>query len=44
MKLQDKIAAGRERWSVLSFYGKFEHTIILILTGLIRLETTGRFR
>jgi uncharacterized membrane protein (DUF373 family) len=35
MKLKDEIAAGRERWSVLSFYGKFEHTIILILTGLI---------
>lgn len=35
MKLKDEFAAGRERWSLLTFYGKFEHTVILILTGLI---------
>jgi uncharacterized membrane protein (DUF373 family) len=35
MKLQEEMAAARARWSVLSFYEKFEHAVVLILTGLI---------
>ena len=35
MKLREEMAVARERWSVLSFYGKFEHAVVLILTGLI---------
>jgi uncharacterized membrane protein (DUF373 family) len=35
MKLREEMAAARERWSVLTFYEKFEHAVVLVLTGLI---------
>ena len=35
MKLKDEISAGRERWDVLTFYGKFEQIVVLLLTALI---------
>ena len=35
MPLKEEIAAGRQRWGLLSFYQKFEHAVILVLTALI---------
>jgi uncharacterized membrane protein (DUF373 family) len=35
MKLADEFAAARGRWGLLTLYQKFEHGIILIVTGLI---------
>jgi uncharacterized membrane protein len=35
MPLKEEIAAGRQRWRLLSFYQKFEHAVILVLTALI---------
>jgi uncharacterized membrane protein (DUF373 family) len=35
MKLKDEINVSRQQWSVLTFYEKFEHVVILVLTGLI---------
>jgi uncharacterized membrane protein (DUF373 family) len=35
VKLKDEISAGRERWDVLTFYGKFEQIVVLLLTALI---------
>jgi uncharacterized membrane protein (DUF373 family) len=35
MRLKDELAAERAKWAPLSFYQKFEHVCILILTGLI---------
>ena len=35
MALRDEFAQARVRWNLLTFYQKFEHAIILILTGLI---------
>lgn len=33
--MTEKLARDRESWNVLTFYGKFEHLIILVLTGII---------
>ena len=35
MPLKEEIAAGRQGWGLLSFYQKFEHAVILVLTALI---------
>ena len=35
MALRGEIEAGRMRWRGLSFYQKFEHTVVLVLVGLI---------
>jgi hypothetical protein len=35
MRVREELAAARERWNVLTFYEKFEHTVVLILTALI---------
>jgi uncharacterized membrane protein (DUF373 family) len=35
MKLREEFAAARSRWDVLSFYERFEHSVVLILTVLI---------
>ena len=35
MPFKEEIAAGRQRWGLLSFYQKFEHAVILMLTALI---------
>jgi uncharacterized membrane protein (DUF373 family) len=35
--LREEIAAGRKRWRGLTFYQKFEHSVILVLIGLIAL-------
>lgn len=35
MQLRDELAAAQARWGVLTFYERFEHVVILILTGLI---------
>jgi hypothetical protein len=35
MPFKEQIAAGRQRWGFLSFYQKFEHAVILVLTALI---------
>jgi uncharacterized membrane protein (DUF373 family) len=35
MKLAHEFAAARGRWGLLTLYQKFEHGIILIVTGLI---------
>jgi uncharacterized membrane protein (DUF373 family) len=37
MAWRHELAAARERWSVLTFYEKFEHAVILVLTGVIAL-------
>jgi len=35
VRLKQEFAAARARWSVLTLYQKFEHIVVLILTGLI---------
>jgi uncharacterized membrane protein (DUF373 family) len=35
MGLKRELAAARSGWKLLTFYQKFEHAVILILTGLI---------
>ena len=35
MALIQEFASARAAWKLLSIYGKFEHAVILILTGLI---------
>jgi uncharacterized membrane protein (DUF373 family) len=35
VQLKEELAAARVRWGVLTFYQKFEHIVVLILTGLI---------
>jgi uncharacterized membrane protein (DUF373 family) len=35
MRLKEEIAAGRHRWRLLTFYQKFEHAVIILLTILI---------
>jgi uncharacterized membrane protein (DUF373 family) len=35
MELRKELAAARALWEPLTFYEKFEHIVILILTGLI---------
>ena len=35
VSLQDQLKEARTRWKPLTLYQKFEHTVILILTGLI---------
>ena len=35
MRLKEELAAGRHRWRLLTFYQKFEHAVIMVLTALI---------
>ena len=35
MKLKEEFAAARSGWRLLTFYQKFEHAVILVLTALI---------
>ena len=35
MALKDEFAEARVRWNLLSFYQKFEHAVILLLSALI---------
>ena len=35
MPFKEEFAAQRQRWKLLTLYQKFEHAIILVLTGLI---------
>jgi uncharacterized membrane protein (DUF373 family) len=35
MQLKEEFVAARRRWGVLTVYQKFEHAVILVLTGLI---------
>jgi uncharacterized membrane protein (DUF373 family) len=35
MRVREELMAARERWSALTFYEKFEHGVVLILTALI---------
>jgi len=35
MAWKDELAVARTRWTVLTFYQKFEHAVILLLTALI---------
>jgi len=37
MAWRQELSAARSRWSLLSFYQKFEHAVIMLLTGLIAL-------
>jgi uncharacterized membrane protein (DUF373 family) len=37
MNLKEELAAARDGWMLMTLYEKFEHAIILILTGLIAL-------
>jgi uncharacterized membrane protein (DUF373 family) len=37
MAWRKELSAARSRWSLLSLYQKFEHAVILLLTGLIAL-------
>src|SRR5258708_36772404 len=43
MPLKEEIAAGRQRWGLLSFYQKFEHAVILVLTALIAVVAAFAF-
>jgi uncharacterized membrane protein (DUF373 family) len=35
MRMREELAAGRQRWRLLTFYQKFEYAVILVLTALI---------
>jgi uncharacterized membrane protein (DUF373 family) len=35
MRLKDELSRGRQQWRLLTFYQKFEHAVILVLTALI---------
>jgi uncharacterized membrane protein (DUF373 family) len=35
MPLKEELTAERQRWKLLTFYQKFEHAVILVLTALI---------
>jgi uncharacterized membrane protein (DUF373 family) len=35
MPLKEQLTAERQRWKLLTVYQKFEHAVILVLTGLI---------
>jgi uncharacterized membrane protein (DUF373 family) len=35
MRLKDELSRGRLQWRLLTFYQKFEHAVILVLTALI---------
>jgi uncharacterized membrane protein (DUF373 family) len=37
MRLRQELAAAREQWGLLTFYQKFEHAVIVVLTLLIAL-------
>src|SRR4051812_30666537 len=37
MAWRDELAAARIRWNLLTFYQKFEHGVIVLVTGLIAL-------
>lgn len=37
MAWKDDLAAARARWNLLTFYQRFEHGVILLLSGLIAL-------
>jgi uncharacterized membrane protein (DUF373 family) len=40
MALKEEFASARGAWKLLTVYGKFEHAVILILTGLIAIIIT----
>lgn len=40
MAWRKTLSAARSRWSVLSLYQKFEHTVVMLLTGLISVIIT----
>lgn len=40
MALRDEFAAARIRWNLLTFYQKFEHAVIVLLTALIAIVIT----
>jgi hypothetical protein len=35
MKLKEEFALARSGWNLMTFYQKFEHSVILLLTALI---------
>jgi uncharacterized membrane protein (DUF373 family) len=35
MPLQEELATARSKWQLLTFYERFEHVVILVLSGLI---------
>jgi uncharacterized membrane protein (DUF373 family) len=35
MRLKDELSRGRQQWRLLTFYQKFEHAVMLVLTALI---------
>jgi uncharacterized membrane protein (DUF373 family) len=35
MQLKQELAAARDEWGLLTAYQKFEHAVVLVLTGLI---------
>ena len=35
MRLKDEFSRGRQQWRLLTFYQKFEHAVMLVLTALI---------
>jgi uncharacterized membrane protein (DUF373 family) len=35
MPMKEQLAAERQRWKLLTAYQKFEHAVLLVLTGLI---------
>lgn len=37
MTVRSEFSAARRRWRLLTFYEKFEHAVVLIMTGLIAL-------
>jgi uncharacterized membrane protein (DUF373 family) len=37
MAWRHELVAARERWNLLTFYEKFEHAVIVVLTGVIAL-------
>ncbi len=37
MAWKRELAAARERWNVLTFYEKFEHAVVVVLTAVIAL-------
>jgi len=34
MRLKDELSRGRQQWRLLTFYQKFEHAVMLVLTAL----------
>ena len=40
MPMKEQLAAERQRWKLLTAYQKFEHAVLLVLTGLIAVVIT----